>query len=767
MYQPKFALAACLLTALAGTSAVARSAASQGWSVSTSQEAPRVLQSVNAANLTTLPRTHGAFIDGAKAGGVVDAPTAMNHLQLVLKRSATRQAALDALSADQHDPRSPRFHRWLTPEQFGDQFGVADGDIAAASSWLTSKGFKVNAVYPNKMQIDFSGTAGLISAAFHTRETHYVFNDGSAHVSNDRDIQVPAALGAILVGVSGLDDVRPQPLNAPLATSKRAAAGKNSAATSSGQPGGKGQSIPQGNSPLYRLLVPNDLVTMYGIRTIRNNGVVGAGIKIALIESGSLLQSSWDNFVSTFDLARYGGTLAQVHPQGPADCPTTVPLGTYDDDATVMDAEWATAIAPGARIVVANCYDLNGNAHIDATIANLVNDSDRPNVISVNYSLPEYLIDLPYKSLLDNLWAQADLEGISVFVPTGNIGSGYGSSITVNAMATSPNVTAVGGTDLADVLDGTTDQYFAKTPSVVGGSALSYVPEIPWNETCGNGVAAKQLGYSRVVGYCNDILRNRASISPADSEFASSGGPSTIDRKPAWQNTVYNAPTGFYRAVPDVAVFGGSFGNHTGVVICTTQYPCKLPTDGWGTGLRGKGTEMSSAVFAGVQALMDQGLAARGTTTYQGNAAPVLYALAAEEFGTSAKPSSTLSVCNADNGATGTADCIFHNVTRGSTSSDCSRVNFEAPLPYCYFYYSLDLGLGDTYYKGLTTADTNPTSYGVDNKAYSARPGWSFASGLGSVNATNLLIAWRAFENVSGPAHASSPSQPAPAIELY
>ncbi len=103
---------------------------------------------------------------------------------------------------------------------------------------------------------------------------------------------------------------------------------------------------------------------------------------------------------------------------------------------------------------------------------------------------------------------------------------------------------------------------------------------------------------------------------------------------------------------------------------------------------------------------------------------------------------------------------MFHNVTSGSISSACfsetgtgSFAHSTFVTPNCYYFNSTvvqDRVNGSdtlTVYEGLTTTDANPTSYSPTNKAFSAQPGWSFASGLGSVNATNLLIAWRAFVN--------------------
>ncbi|MEP6896960.1 MAG: protease pro-enzyme activation domain-containing protein, partial [Rhodanobacter sp.] len=199
----------------------------------------------------------------------------MNHMQLVLKRSSARQAALDSLIADQHDRKSSRFHQWLTPKEFGESYGVADSDIAAAKAWLVSQGFTVNNVYPNKMQIDFSGKAGQVNRAFHTQENHYKMKDGSLHVANAGDISVPAALHSVITGVAGLNSFHPEALNRSKIAKYDAKKGLFNVATSAGKTGhgtGKiGQAISFTNGA--RGLVPNDLATMYNVKPLRDNGV--------------------------------------------------------------------------------------------------------------------------------------------------------------------------------------------------------------------------------------------------------------------------------------------------------------------------------------------------------------------------------------------------------------------------------------------------------------------------------------------------------------
>ncbi|WP_233590165.1 S53 family peptidase [Dyella dinghuensis] len=749
-------------------------------SVST-PEAPRVTQTITNANVVTIQKTHPAFVAQATSSAPLADTATMNHLQLVLKPSASRTAAMESLISNQHNPTSAQFHQWLTPQQFGDSFGVVDSDIAAVTSWLTAQGFVVNYVYPNKAQIDFTGTAAQVSQAFHTRENIYTIGS-EKHLANAGDISVPTALRPVIEGVMGLSDVHPTALHtkskSQVAKWSKSENGFVSNTSTNSMVGSKsiGQAMPFTNG--MRGLVPNDMVTMYGIRTIRNNGVVGKGITIAVVESGDMVPTDWSNFVSQFNLAQYGGTFNLINPapsSGANNCndPSVATFG--ESDETILDAEWATAIAPGANIEVASCSDYNadqsgpsstnffGGVFIAAT--NLINANTRPDIISASYGFGEFFVDSSSKTAIDLMWAQADAEGISVFVSTGDSGSnpsfnggiiystGQGNAaVDANAFATSPHDTGVGGTDLADILDGTTSQYFAPTPSVVGGSALSYVPEIPWNTSCGNGVAATSLGYSSAVAFCLDLMKHDPRGNYQTSE-AGSGGPSSVDAKPAWQRQIYNAANDQSRDLPDVSLFAGSYGGYTSVILCTANYPC---TPDWSTPVElVEGTSLSAPMFAGIQALVDQGIAARGLPADQGNAAPTLYALAAEEYGGAiGTPPASLSTCNANNGAAGTSSCVFHNVTRGSNSTQCEE--FISPLvalPNCYIYGQ---GAESPYtVLGLTTSDASPTTYGPSNKAFGAQPGWSFTSGLGSVNATNLLIAWRAF--VHAPAATVAP----------
>lgn len=723
----------------------------------------RVTQVVNNQVVTRLDNTHLAFLNNLTATGNVPDSFPMNHMQLILRPGAARATELESLLAAQHDPASPKFHRWLTPAEFGRYFGVAGPDIAAVTSWLRSQGFTVNGVYPNKLQIDFSGTAGQVRLAFHTQERRYTV-DHTSHIANSSDISIPAALQAVVVGVAGLNNFRPQPMHTPPQVAQFDPSTQRfkiiQSATTKARP----------LSPLavpfvggVRGFVPYDMNVIYNTAGLYGKGITGKGITIAVVEDQDMDTSDWPNFVKQFDLGKYGGTFKQFQPQSsPSTGNCTDPGGNNPDGEsieTVLDSEWSTAMAPAAHIWVATCNDSDSSNFFGGVFTaadNLINSASRPNIISASYGYGEGFTDAASKSAIDLMWAQANAEGISVFVSTGDSGSNpsfNGSiingvpAIDANSFATSPNDTGVGGSDTADVLDGTSSKYFNSKLNSVYGSAKSYVPEITWNESCGNARAAKDLVHTSALQFCKNALIYDPQGYYVTSE-SGSGGPSSIDRKPVWQRIVHGAARDQSRDLPDVSLFAGSYGGYSWVIMCTGLYPC---TKNFTSPviLEG-GTSLSSPMFAGIQALVDQGLSKAGLTADQGNAAPTLYVLASNEYGGATGPApSSLAACNADNGATGTGNCVFHDITGGGNSTQCIVVEeFDETTPDCYFYGTINNfeGAYGPTKVGLTA--TSIASYNKNTAAYAGHPGWNFANGLGSVNAANLLAAWKKFVNV-------------------
>ncbi|HMD31091.1 MAG TPA: protease pro-enzyme activation domain-containing protein, partial [Candidatus Acidoferrales bacterium] len=128
--------------------------------------------------------------------GAVADDARFEHLLLLLKRDPETEARLLQRIEAMHDPASPEFHHWLTPDQLGAQFGTHPDDVAAIQGWLESHGFTINQAFRSGILLDFSGTARQVRETFHTEIHNLTLPNGEKHVANIRDPQIPAALAA-------------------------------------------------------------------------------------------------------------------------------------------------------------------------------------------------------------------------------------------------------------------------------------------------------------------------------------------------------------------------------------------------------------------------------------------------------------------------------------------------------------------------------------------------------------------------------------------
>jgi subtilase family serine protease len=407
-----------------------------------------------------------------------------------------------------------------------------------------------------------------------------------------------------------------------------------------------------------------------------------------------------------------------------------------DDGEAILDAEWASAAAPSAAIVVAAC----GNTRITfggfIAMQNIVNSSTPPSIISISYGNCEAENGASSNASISALYQQAVAEGISVFVAAGDEGAascdaGLTSAthgIGVSAYASTPYNVAVGGTDFSDTLDGTAGNYWSTTNTATYGSALSYIPEIPWNDSCAGSLLANYLGYSTVYGangFCNSSAARRDNLVEV---VAGSGGPSNCATgavstygvasgscqgvaKPSWQTGLDGIPNDGVRDIPDVSLFAadGVWGHfyvtcwsdvRNGGAACTGD-----PSNWAGAG----GTSFSSPIMAGIQALVNQN--AGGV---QGNPNYVYYSLAAST------PS------------------VFHSVTRGDIDVNCTGT------ANCFGSAgSVTYGRGGRPFGNATSGALSISSSSF-TPAYGTGASWNFATGIGSVDAFNLVMNWSA-----------------------
>jgi len=115
--------------------------------------------------------------------GPVEDSLQFSYVTLNIPPSASQQAALDQLLAQQQDPKSQNYHKWLTPEQYAERFGLSQNDVNKITAWLTSQGLQVVRVARGRNWVAFSGTAAQIESAFRTQIHRYNIA-GKAHVAN-------------------------------------------------------------------------------------------------------------------------------------------------------------------------------------------------------------------------------------------------------------------------------------------------------------------------------------------------------------------------------------------------------------------------------------------------------------------------------------------------------------------------------------------------------------------------------------------------------
>jgi len=708
-------------------------------------QAPQALITapIGESRLITLTgNTPAPALDAANDRGAVDDALALDHMILLLKRTPDTEARLQQLIDALHDPASPQYHKWLTAKQFGERFGAASQDTATISNWLQSHGLRVNRVYQNGLMVDFSGTAGQMRDAFHTEIHNLVLPDGEQHIANISDPQIPAALIPAVAGVASLNNFFPKPrlIKRGLVSYSRQ--------NDEWQP----HFTIASRRNTFHVVSPYDFDTIYNVLPLWAKGFTGKGVTIAVVEDSNLAHpADWSVFRRTFGLSRFThATFRQVYP----DCRN--PGQNGDEVEADLDGEWASASAPDAHIVLSACANTKETSGLDLAIINLL-ETAPPDIISDSYGLCETITGQTEVALENAEALQAVAQGVTFFIAQGDTGADecapdertpY-SSLGINSGDNTASAYAVdvGGTDFmaqynADVSGIPVSNYWSATNnSRTLASALSYIPEIPWNDTC-----ASQLIYSDPVnggfgqsfgpgGFCNSALGQNDFL----NFYAGSGGPSTCftgkpsipgvvsgtcqgNPKPAYQNGIPGVPNDGERDQPDLALFAADGVWDSFYVECFSDVrqggaPCTAKNDALLEG--GGGTSFASPAMAGIQALINQQFGKQGDANY------VYYSLAQAQF-----YRADADACNASqtSGGLPASTCIFNDITAGDIDIPCGQ-NKDGSFYDCF-------GASPSIIGELSPSDT------LAEPAYPAAAGYDLATGLGSVNAANLFKAW-------------------------
>ncbi len=623
--------------------------------LSPSAQAQRIPPKIDNASVQRLPGGVTPIARPEFDRGSVNAALPMRGMRLVFSLTPAQQKSLETLLEQQQDRTSANYHHWLTPEQYAERFGVSAIDIQRAATWLRQQGFREVTASRSRIWIAFGGSAAQVESAFRTSIHQYVVN-GGAYYANTTDPSLPSALRGAVQGITGLNDFRPRPRGIvvhPDFTSELS--GKH-------------------------FLAPDDFATIYDLHGLYASGITGAGQTIAIMGQSDL--STDTNHGNQYDVV----TFRQVSNLPPANLQVVLVPGDQDPgvvandvDEANLDVEWSGAIARDASLIYVNSQNALFNAMPYAI------DQDLAPVISISYGLCEASLNSSEINTLMTVTQQANAQGQTLVASSGDSGPadcdfttdpknpvkiathGYA----VDVPASLPSVTGMGGTEFSEGDDTGATQYWSGTNNSNNGSALSYIPEMVWNDTVENGFLA-----------------------------ASGGGVSKLFPKPAWQNGVGVPPDG-KRDVPDLA-FSAS-ADHDGYLICS-QSSCVngyRKSDQTLTVIGG--TSVAVPTFAGVVTLIVQ-----NTNDPQGNVNPYLYSLAA------------------------TSPIAFHDTTTGDNMVPCAAGSTDCPPSGMIGYsagpgYDLTTGWGSVDAGALVAAWNGPTN--PDFQVAEQNPGLSINRG--------------------------------------
>ena len=669
---------------------------------------PLVRGAVDESERVTLAGNRHPLAQARFDRGRVEDEFAAGGLYLVLKRPPEREEALRQFLEDVQTPGSASYHQWVSPEAFGERFGVADSDVAAISSWLQSHGLAVDRVQRGRMALRFSGTAAQLREAFRTEIHSYSVAGkmgetgkigeivktgeiGNTIYANASDPEIPAAFADVIAGVSPMASVHARPLISVAGRTSYNA--KTHAATAE-------WTYPASATPYVFELGPGDFAMQYGLTSVYAAGTTGSGQSIGVVSDSNVDLSLFQAYQTLFGL--------------PASVPSVVidgndPGQNEDATETYLDLEEAGAVAPGANLIL---YTSAGTLLGDPLLAAALRavEDNQVSVLSVSYAACEASLGVGGNAAWATLWQEAAAQGMSVFVAAGDSGSAgcdypetesfAETGLAVNGLASTPYNAAVGGTD------------FYYSSYATGGSALATQLASYWNTTASTAPAVSLLQPVPEQVWNDPFGLNAADgglYSPAASSLLAGGGGSSSASllgstgalvgypKPNWQAGAGVSNDGV-RDVPDVALFAGDGQNYVYYPICAQPGDCGTPnTAGAVTVTSVGGTSAAAPAMAAIQALVDQSMKGR-----QGLAAAYLYGLATK-FGTATvKP--------------------FNDVHTGGNQGPC-------------FAGTLNCVLGTS----------GQTKGFYAESGYASGTGFDRASGLGSVNVAALIADWPSY----------------------
>ena len=666
----------------------------------------------NVSPFAMAARSAGRDLGAAAAG------TPMRRMQIVLARSAAQQSALAHLLDGQQNRSSASYHQWLKPGAFGAAFGPSDADLAKLTAWLGRQGFTGIQVNSGRTVVEFSGTAATVDSAFGVT-MHSIAPDstGASLYANFSSPRIPSAFAPIVAGIASLNNLPTHAPVQPKGLYRRET--KTGAVTPA-------LTLTSGSTTEYPI-TPYDFAAIYNNLPLWNAAtpIDGSGQTIAIAGDSDINAADFVSFRTLFSLP-LGDTTSQTGTQyinviynGPK------PLINSDEFQADADTQWAAGAAKGATIDYVASQTTETTPGDQLSVAYIVDNNLAP-ILSDSAVTCELALGASGNAFYNSLWQQAAAQGITVVVPTAQSGaagcdlpqaSPASEGLAVNGLGSTPYNVSVGGTEF--YTPNGPGQYFSSSNNGQNASATGYIPETVWNDTCTNPAILAAAPYSGLTA--EQVCNSAGAASSGLTELSGSGGgasscitgsgstPASCSggyAKPSWQSGA-GVPADNARDTPDVALFASEGRTGSFYLVCQSDLDpngqaCSINAPYTSFAAYG-GTQIAAPAFAGILAEVVQSTGER-----LGNANYVLYPIAAKQTAAGTACVST---------ASPSVGCVFNDITSGTNAMPCT-----AGSPNCTV-----TDAGDA----IGTVAIAPAGTGYD-----------LSTGLGSVNAANLVASW-------------------------
>jgi subtilase family serine protease len=482
------------------------------------------------------------------------------------------QAGAEAVARAVSDPKSAKYGQYLSAAQFRRQFSPSQAQVGAVKNWLRSQGFSIVYTPSNNKYIAAEGTVAQASVAFGTSFGMYRIN-GKVLRSQSANLSIPTSIAANVAGVLGLDesgalvtfdhiaDKSAAPPTAGFRNAPPLSAYWAEKVSPYAYPSGFTDRTSPATAPwVVKGNTPADVKGAYNISSAYD----GAGQTVAIIDpfASPTIVSDVNQWSANRGLpALKGSQFTQIVPPGAYHRATNKrwdPSDAYSEET--LDVEAVHGMAPAANIVYLGSSTFS--QALDALMNHVV-DRQLAQIVSNSYGFATELLPPGYVKPFNDILIQAAAEGIGVYFSSGDFGDETSTVgfATVNWPASSPWVTAVGGTALAV------------------GADHQKVFETGW-------------GTSSYACDKTSLVCTKAAWTSG-----SGGGYSVVFPRPWYQNGVVSNPG---RGVPDISALGDP---QTGYIVGQTQsFPGGPAYDEYRLG----GTSLSAPIMAGLMALADQ-----------------------------------------------------------------------------------------------------------------------------------------------------------------